>query len=141
MTRLRSLQSMPTEPVLLEKPRLLQERMESLQVMLDCRCFMLPHDSTAWMFWGSVQPPRRLVCQILEFGLFQAGLWPRLLVAWHFNLLNPLNFFVLGIHYTIKFDDGSRWYSSIDTKVLPTAVSSIRTVDSNCCVDLAYVTF
>ena len=49
--------------------------------------------------------------------------------------------FVLGIHYTIKFDDGSRWYSSIDTKVLPTAVSSIRTVDSNCCVDLAYVTF
>ena len=30
--RLRSLQSMPTEPVLLEKPRLLQERIKSLHI-------------------------------------------------------------------------------------------------------------
>ena len=136
--RLRSLQSMPTEPVLLEKPRLLQERMESLHVMLDCRCFMLLHDSTAWMIWRSVQPPRRLVCQILEFGLFQAGLWPRLLVAWHFNLLN----YRVGhpLHDQIWWWF-SWWYSSIGTKVLPTAVSSIRNMERNWCVDLAFVTF
>ena len=106
--------------------------------MLDCRCFMLLHDSTAWMIWRSVQPPRRLVCQILEFGLFQAGLWPRLLVAWHFNLLN----YRVGhpLHDQIWWWF-SWWYSSIGTKVLPTAVSSIRNMERNWCVDLAFVTF
>lgn len=106
--------------------------------MLDCRCFTLLHDSTAWMIWRSVQPPRWLVCQILEFGLFQARLWPRLLVAWHFNLFN----YRVGhpLHDQIWWWF-SWWYSSIGTKVLPTAVSSIRNMESSWCVDLAFVTF
>ena len=97
VTRLRSLQSMPTEPVLLEKPRLLPARDNSiffdLLISLLCsqKCRTI-EPASAWSLSTALAVCstfftfghlRWLVCKVLESGLFQAGLWACLLVARH----------------------------------------------------------